>query len=51
VALGPTGTRIFLHDFTAKPGDVVVVTFDFRDAGTVSLDALVATAENLLNGS
>jgi hypothetical protein len=50
VVVGPSGTRIFLHDFTGKIGDVVVVTFQFRKAGTVSVDAMVATEVNLAAG-
>jgi len=51
VFLGPGGTRVFVHDMKAKIGDVVTVTFTFRDAGQASVDALVTDDEGLAAGS
>ena len=50
VDLGPDGTRIFLTSFTVKRGQVADVTFNFALAGTVTVNALVMTEQQLVSG-
>ena len=50
VDLGPSGTRVFLDNFTIKRGNIASVTFTFATAGTVTLSALVMTETALVSG-
>jgi hypothetical protein len=51
VTIGPTGTtRIVIDGLTAKLGQVVKVTFAFRDAGTATVSALILAPSDLTAG-
>jgi hypothetical protein len=50
IDLGPSGTHVFLDNFTVRRGEIASVTLTFATAGTVTLSALVMTATALVSG-
>ncbi len=51
VLLGPSGSRVLVHNLTVPVGNLVAVTLQFRDAGHITLTTLVSSAENLRAGA